>query len=366
MKIQARLTTFLLACGVVPMTLVGVLDYSIASKEASKLEMVATEELEARARAQLHSVAAARRSDITHYFDTLRTHVVTLAAQHEIHAALDTMSAALPKLAEGIDTNAARQELGQYYRGAFAAEYRRQNQRDTDIEGYLGRLDAVALAAQLTYVQRNPHPLGQKHQLVDTKDGSPYSAAHATLHQGMVPVQQGFGYYDVFLIDDAGRIVYTVFKELDFGTSLTEGPWAQSNLGKLFRTLQATPTGQTAFADFETYAPSYDGPAAFLGTPLVLDGKRHGFLAVQLPIDRINQVASSTEGMGKTGEVLLIGSDHRMRSDSRHQPDTHSVVASFRNPAKGSYSIPQVLDALAGKEGDGFLVDSDGATELAV
>jgi methyl-accepting chemotaxis protein len=36
-----------------------------------------------------------------------------------------------------------------------------------------------------------------------------------------------FGYYDIFLVDpETGDIVYSVFKELDYSTSLIDGPYA--------------------------------------------------------------------------------------------------------------------------------------------
>lgn len=366
MKIQTRLIAVLLACGILPMMGVGVMSLQQGKQTASTLQATAVAELETRSTDQLQSVSAARRADITHYFATIREHVLTLSEQSEVANAITTLSPAMAELATGLDTNATRAELGRYYATDFDAEYQRQNGHGSAAASALAALDDESVAAQLTYVQRNPNPLGKKCDLISAKDGSHYSLLHAQLHPDLLSIQQRFGYYDLFLIDEAGRVVYTVFKELDFATSLANGPWANSNLGQLYRKLQATPAGQTAFSDFECYTPSYDGPAAFLGAPVMKDGKRCGFLAVQLPIDRINAVASAREGMGKTGEVVLVGPDKRMRSDSRQRPETHSVAASFRNPKTGSFDTPQVREALSGKEGSGFVEDIDGDVELTV
>jgi methyl-accepting chemotaxis protein len=296
--------------------------------------------------------------------------VKSLAAQPWLIDALPRLSATIGQLDDGLDADAleqARTELGRYYLGDFDTEYRKQvSSRDSGIRGALQRLDAPAVMAQLHYVQRNPFPLGQKVKLVDAKDGSDYSSEHARIHAGLVSVQQSFGFYDVFVIDDSGRIVYSVFKELDFATSLANGPWTATNLGQLFASLRGTPAGQTKLADFALYTPSYDGPAAFLGTPVEVDGKRLGYVAVQLPIDRINQVATATTGMGRSGEVTLVGPDFLMRSDSRHNPDTHNVVASFRNPSQGRCELDCIKAALAGQSGSGNLVNVDGKEETAV
>jgi methyl-accepting chemotaxis protein len=366
MKIQTRLIAVLLACGILPMLGVGVMSLQQGKNTASKMQATAIAELETRSVDQLHSVAAARRADITHYFSTIREHVLTLSEQSEVANAIGTLSPAMADLTTGLDTNAARAELRRYYTGEFNTEYQRQTGHASTAETALATLDDESVAAQLIYVQRNPNPLGKKCDLISSQDGSHYSELHSQLHHDLLSIQQRFGYYDLFLIDEAGRVVYTVFKELDFATSLTNGPWANSNLAQLYRKLQATPSGQTAFADFESYTPSYDGPAAFLGAPVMKDGKRCGYLAVQLPADRVTAIASSVEGMGKTGEVVLIGPDKRMRSDSRQRPETHSVAASFRDPKTGSFDTPQVREALTGKEGAGFVEDIDGDEELTV
>ena len=43
-------------------------------------------------------------------------------------------------------------------------------------------------------------------------------------------------YYDIFLVEpDTGHIVYSVFKEVDFATSLLTGPYAETNFAEVFR-----------------------------------------------------------------------------------------------------------------------------------
>jgi hypothetical protein len=65
----------------------------------------------------------------------------------------------------------------------------------------------------------------------------------------------------MFLINPQGQIVYTVFKETDFGSDLQNGPCRDSNLAGLIRQVIATKEkGFTDLADFAAYAPSYGAP----------------------------------------------------------------------------------------------------------
>ncbi|MCU0865396.1 MAG: methyl-accepting chemotaxis protein [Planctomycetes bacterium] len=369
MTIRTRLMATLLACGLVPTLGVGFLSYRLSQTSSSELLEHSAAALEKRAGEQMQAVSAARRNDILHYFAAIEAQVISMAKQPHVIDAVAQLAVTIQELGRDLpaaEVEDARRELSRYYQTDFEGEYAKQaGGSRSGIESALQQLDPIAVMAQLQYVQRNPNPLGRKHLLADAKDGSEYTRHHALLHDGLLSVQQAFGYYDLFLIDTEGRVVYSVFKELDFATSLNNGPWARSNLGELARNLQNAPDGKLLFADFAAYKPSYDGPAAFAGTPLLQNGKRVGSLVVQMPIDRINAVVTSTEGMGETGEVTLIGPDLLMRSDSRHNPVTHSVAASFRNPQKGSVDLPAVKEALAGKSASGELVDVDGATEIA-
>ncbi len=127
------------------------------------------------------------------------------------------------------------------------------------------------------------------------------------------------GYYDIFLFDADGNLVYTVFKESDFATNLVTGPWKDSDLGSAFRAARDNPRpGFQAFFDFKAYAPSNGAPAAFVSTPVLgADGHLLGVFAVQMPIGEMNTIMQDTAGLGETGETYLVGGDRLMRSNSR-------------------------------------------------
>jgi len=168
------------------------------------------------------------------------------------------------------------------------------------------------------YINDNPHPLGEKENLDFAEDGSSYSEAHRAFHPWFRQLQRSRGYYDIFLFDTGGNLVYSVFKELDFATNLTTGQWSETDLGNAFDGGLAVNMGELVFFDFQPYAPSYDAPASFIATAIFSEnGQREGVLVFQMPIDRLNEVMGSTNGLGETGESYAVGRDGFMRTDAR-------------------------------------------------
>lgn len=177
---------------------------------------------------------------------------------------------------------------------------------------------------QRLYITDNPHPTGQKDNLDRAEDPSRYSELHARYHPWIRSFLRERGYYDIFLFDTEGNLVYTVFKELDYATNLLTGRYKDTDLGNAYRSAMANPKpGFQAFFDFAPYAPSHDAPAAFISTPLVDGGgKPIGVLVFQMPIDNMNAVMQNTAGLGETGETYIVGSDQLMRSDSRFSDES--------------------------------------------
>lgn len=260
-----------------------------------------------------------------------------------------------------------REELGTYYRTEFSAEYSKRNDgRATDVESLLASLDDEAVVAQYFYIQRNINALGEKHNMDAARGNGAYHAQHRRYHPGLRNFLTRFGLYDIFLVDStSGDVVYTVFKELDYATSLHEGPYRDSALAKAFRAADKLNAGQTVIEDYAPYLPSYDAPASFIATP-VFDGlKRIGVLIFQLPLEPINAIMSSRAGMGDTGETYLIGSDHLMRSDSFLDPVQHSVKGSFANPERGAVRSDAAKRALQGESGHDIVIDYNGNPVLS-
>jgi signal transduction histidine kinase len=179
-------------------------------------------------------------------------------------------------------------------------------------------LDNPQRTLQRVYIHENPHPTEFKDEMDSASESFNYNTAHALYHPWFRTLLRDRGYYDIFLFNAKGDLIYTVYKELDFATNFVDGKWAKSSLGDAFRAARdSLSEGHVAFFDFEPYGPSHGAAASFISTPLIENGKFVGAFAVQMPIGRINTIMGKTEGLGATGETFLIGSDGKFRSKAR-------------------------------------------------
>jgi len=211
---------------------------------------------------------------------------------------------------------------------------------------------------QKLYITDNPNPTGEKEKLDFAADGSTYSRVHREFYPWFRQFLNERGYYDIFLFDLDGNLVYTVFKKLDYATNLMTGEWKDTDLGNAFRAgLEASEAGKISFFDFKPYAPSFDAPASFMSTPIISPaGEKLGVLVFQMPIDRINGVMAVAEGLGETGETVLVGGDGLLRSDSHFHEGDSILKVSLDNKA--------VKEALQGNIGITEAINEEGHQAL--
>ncbi len=311
-KTKLRVGSVLLA--LLPATLAGTLIGVYSTDHAE-------DALQVQAQSRLVALREEKASQIAAYFAAMSDQAAVYARDRMTVEAMRLFSSSFHSMASA--TPSERSALEEYYRGDFGGAYEKRNNGTRPPEGIFQRLGNKAAKLQFHYIKENPHPLGEKDKLLESSDGSGYSSAHAIYHESFRELQQRFGYYDIFLIDaESGDVVYTVFKELDFATSLKSGPWADSGLAKAYAGAMLLSEGSTFMTDFAPYLPSYQDPAAFISAPVFDRGRRVGVIAFQLPIDRINNVMTSfgkwrEVGLGDSGETYLVGSDNLMRSQSR-------------------------------------------------
>ena len=172
-----------------------------------------------------------------------------------------------------------------------------------------------------------------------------------------------FGYDDLYLIHPDGEIFYSVARQGDYGTNILTGQYGESNLAQVVRKVLASK--QFAMADLALYEPGNNKPAAFIAKPVVENDTIEMIVALKLSHDSINRIMRQRDGMGKTGESYLVGSDRLMRSDSYLDPVKHSIIASFENPSQAKVETEASLAALSGKTGRKIIDDYNGVRVLS-
>ncbi len=204
------------------------------------------------------------------------------------------------------------------------------------------------------YITSNPFPTGSKEELDAANDGSVYSQVHAQYHPYLRSYLRDYGYYDIFIFDLEGDLIYSVYKELDYATNMYTGQWADTDLANAFKQVVNAAAGSVSFFDFKPYAPSADAPASFLSTPIIdTNGEKVGVLVFQMPVEKINALMTDKTGLGETGEVVLIGPDYLMRSDSRFAEESTILKRTIDFPAIKQVFASGEVNKLVGEDDRG-------------
>ena len=328
MKIAQKLLAGAVALTLVPLAITAGLLWQGATT-------VAGDSLDAQTRTQLVSLRDLKSQQIRDEVDTRLASMQSLAQNRSTVEALNGFKTTFYSAAKELGATAPAVQQQQraamlaYVNNEFGPEFLRRNPvAAQDLAGVVEGRDDNAAAVQHQFIVANPNKLGEKEKLVASSARFSYGDLHARVHPSFERAQKLLGYYDVFLIDsNTDQIVYTVFKELDFGSRLSDGIAARTKLAEAYRRVKnAKSRDEIYLSDFEPYLPSYNDQAAFAAVP-VFDGDRQiGVLAIQYPIDKITSTMSSNKtwskiGLGSTGDVFVVGTDGTMRSDARDMAD---------------------------------------------
>jgi methyl-accepting chemotaxis protein len=226
-----------------------------------------------------------------------------------------------------VDPMIHRQSVESYYTEHFSKRFTERNAKSAPVAvgKVMTKLSATTLALQNYYMSANPNPLGEKQKLVKLSGvDADYAKVHAKYHPRFRDYLNKWGFHDIFLVDaKTGYVVYSVFKELDYATSLINGPYAKSGLADAFKNaLSAKMQGKAYTTRMKPYYPSYNDFASFVSSPLYINGQLQGVFIIQMPLDNINKVMTFDKnwadyGLGESGETYLVAEDYTMRNDSR-------------------------------------------------
>ncbi len=171
-------------------------------------------------------------------------------------------------------------------------------------------------------------------------------------------------YYDLFLISPRGDIVYSQAHESDFATNLFTGTYSNTGLGKVAR--HALSTREETISDFERYGPSKGAIAAFVATPIIINGDLKGVLALQIFSQRVFTVIANNVGLTDSGETVV----------ARVEDDQNALVMAplkFDPNAALERRIPlnqpplsdAIKSALSGESGGALTMDYRGKEVVA-
>lgn len=280
------------------------------------------EQLRQQALDQLSSIKSAKKQQVEWYFRQMRETFKSFGEDVTVVSAVSAFKDGFAQLGRQGLTPERRQLLNKYYINEYIDDLTQSGEMP-DMTALLPKTDR-ALEFQTLFIAENPNSKGERGKLADHPASNAYTLTHYTFHPWFRDVVARYNFQDLFLIDGvSGDIVYSVAKEPEIGTSLLDGPYASSRLGKLVKAIIASPQRGTVFlADTSLYQPSGNIPAMFIATPIFANWKFMGVMAAQVSSESLAAFMTNggrwrEDGLGETGEIYLAAEDRLMRSDSR-------------------------------------------------
>lgn len=306
---------------------------------------------------RLTAIREVKSQQIEDYFRTIHNQVVTFSEDRMVIDAMRAFSQAFISLEGELvprteDLDGAEDKVETYYQQEFLKRLEENKGADTEISHYWPGTRTGELL-QYLYIAGNPFPTGEKHRLNAAQDYTSYSAAHRRFHPIIRSYLELFGYYDIFLVDvETGHIVYSVFKEVDFATSLLYGPYKETNFARVFRDARDADSATfVSIVDYEPYGPSYNGQASFIASPIYEGEEKIGVLVFQMPVNRINDIMTNQQdwekvGLGDSGETYLIGRDLTLRNQSRLLIEDKEAYLTLLATGDDAASMVDMVDRL--------------------
>ncbi len=317
MKIGVKITGTFFAIAFLSMLVIGIISYHRAK---SSLEKQSFEKLTA--------VREMKANQIQDYFQIIKDQLITSAenpmmieAMKEFKNGYNSIRTELKIDDEKL--NALKEKSNTYFNTEVLPRLNKNMEVKTVLEEEVSR-NPEAIVLQNLYIYDNPNNIGVKHKFLRSNDESSYTKAHYKFHPVIKDFLEKFGYYDIFLIDNkTGNIVYTVYKEVDFASCLSDGPYKNTNLAAAYNAVKdVKEKNEIRLVDYKPYHPSYNAPSSFIACPIFDGDSEIGVLAFQLPIDKINDIMTNKQqwakvGLGTTGETYIVAEDYTIRNQSR-------------------------------------------------
>jgi hypothetical protein len=309
--LAAKLFAVLILLGAVAVLITGILGY-VRARDA--LEQTIFNQLTATRESKAHQV--------TVYFRTIRADMRLLSTSKMVVDAMRGFREAVDELDAKPVPADVRQRVVNWYETDYMPRVRRLLGANTPLQDFLP-VGSAPYFLQDWYIVDNPHPKERRKLVTEAGEGN-YAKLHALYHPLLRTAAATLNFADLLLVDPrTGRIIYSVEKEAEFGTSLRAGPYRSSNLAvAVARCAQTPDPSATCLEDFADYLPSNGAPQAFMAAPIVDQGVVTGVLVAQLSIDEIDNIVTGGrrwqhEGFGATGEAYLVGPDFLIRSSPR-------------------------------------------------
>jgi class 3 adenylate cyclase len=309
----------------------------------------ARDSLRAASERELMGLQRSKAALVQNILRSARNEALSLSASEAVTNAARELLPAYRSLARESVTPEMQAEVRRFYREEFRPALMKRTAIEPPQDSLLPTTP-TGWYLHYHYVATGPKPYGQRRINGSATDKTAYGEAAARTSSRLQNVINLLDQGNLTLVDpETLEVFFTLEQTSVLGTNLITGPYATSKMSRLVVSLRNSQNRDDyKVADFEAYYPSLGDPKAFVATP-VFDGPRIiAIMVLKLPVEPISNALSGNrqwqaEGLGKTGEVYLVGPDHTMRNDSRFLiEDKAAFLATLRRSSLTSRTIDTI------------------------
>lgn len=309
----------------------------------------ARESLRAVSERQLMGLQRSKAAVVKATLDAARNEVLSLSASTLMENASQELNAAHRQLSREPVTPEMKAEVERFYRDEFVPALVNRTSMAPP-EGSLLPTTSTGMYLHYHYIATGEKPYSLRRLNQSATDKSAYARAVARFLPELNVEVGRLGLENITLVDpETMDVFFSIEQSSVLGTNLLSGPYAGTNMAALARKLLSSRNeGDYKVADFEAYPPALGSPKAFVGTPVFSGSRMIAIMLLRIPNEPIARALSGNrsweaEGLGKSGEVFLLGPDQTMRTDSRFLiEDPAAFIKALRQSTLTSGTVDKI------------------------
>lgn len=189
-------------------------------------------------------------------------------------------------------------------------------------------------------------------------DTDAYNEVYGYVAGAFTPFVQHLGYEDALLVDDYGRILFSVKRGTDLGEDLKTGVLSGTPLAEAW---QKGLKGEVVFTDFFAFGPAGGRLVAFVAAPVKsYTGDILGVAMLRVPRAALNDLmtqASGTQAMA--GLSYLVGADGILRTDMSSAVDGGKPISASEEAVRAAFDGGAGERVISTSDRGGILVAFD-------
>lgn len=217
--------------------------------------------------------------------------------------------------------------------------------------------------AEILSLFHAPQTPEERAAISGTEQKTMYAWRHSEAHPAFYNVWKNGGYADIYMLDPAGLVLYSVTKGDEFLSKLGEGSAAEgTSFETVFNAAKELEEGQVAASSFEKYGPAGDEGSLFLASPVFMNSfgavSLNGVVVMRLNSKFLNNVVASRDDLGETGQVYVVDETGLALSDMPLSETSTALVETV--------TAAPVQAATGGMDAAAVVTGADGVADLMV